>query len=140
MSKVTIHTDGGARGNPGPAAIGVVFDHDDWQRQYCRYIGEGTNNVAEYTAVVDAIALIPEIEEEIGESVAGLDFYLDSELVVRQLLGQYKVKEPTLQILHQEIISALRTLGRPYTFTHVRREQNKLADKLVNQALDVQAR
>jgi ribonuclease HI len=135
MSTLTIHTDGGARGNPGPSAIGVVFDHDDWQWQHERYIGETTNNVAEYTGVLDAIQHLPKIMEE-RRSVTKLDFYLDSELVVRQLCGQYKVKEPTLQKLHQSALEGLRSLAIPYSFNHVRREQNKLADALVNHALD----
>lgn len=135
MQKLTIHTDGGARGNPGPAAVGVVFDCEDWQQQHERYIGEATNNVAEYTGVLDAIEHIPKIMEERG-SFAQIEFFLDSELVVRQLCGQYRVKEPALQQLHQSALSGLRSLAIPFTFTHVRREQNKLADALVNHALD----
>jgi ribonuclease HI len=132
MSVLTIHTDGGARGNPGPAAIGVIFDCDDFHLEHGRYIGEATNNVAEYTGVVDALNKLPEIPCEVTE----LNFLLDSELVVKQILGQYRVKEPALQQLHAEVIRKLRATGLPYTFSHVRREFNKLADKMVNQTLD----
>jgi ribonuclease HI len=132
MSVLTVHTDGGARGNPGPAAVGVVFDCNDYHAEFQRYVGEGTNNMAEYTAVLDALNHLPEVPCEVTE----IKFFLDSELVQRQIIGQYRVKEPSLQVLHQDIVTKLRSLGVPYTFTHVRREFNKVADKLVNQALD----
>lgn len=132
MSVLTIHTDGGARGNPGPAAIGVAFTCGSFTAEHSRYIGETTNNVAEYTAVLDALVNLPELPEPVTE----LHFFLDSELVVRQILGQYRVKEVTLQSLHAEVLKQLRATGLPYRFTHVRREQNKQADALVNQALD----
>jgi ribonuclease HI len=99
-----------------------------------RCIGDATNNVAEYTGVLDAIAQIILLQE--NHTFSKLNFFLDSELVQRQLLGQYKVKESTLQQLHSQVTSQLRTLGIPFTFTHVRREQNKVADSLVNAALD----
>ncbi len=132
MSILSIHTDGGARGNPGPSAVGVVFDSGNFHFEHGRYIGEVTNNVAEYTGVLDALSNLSEVPAPVTE----LHFFLDSELVVRQILGQYRVKEATLQQLHTEVIKQLRATGLPYRFTHVRREQNKLADKLVNQTLD----
>jgi ribonuclease HI len=132
MSILTIHTDGGARGNPGPAAIGVVFDCGDEHFEHGRAIGDATNNVAEYTAVLDALDQLPQITTPVTE----LHFFLDSELVVRQILGQYRVKEATLQQLHAQVLQKVRATGLPYRFTHVRREQNTLADKLVNQTLD----
>jgi len=132
MSVLTIHTDGGARGNPGPSAVGVVFDLEDFHFEHGRAIGEATNNVAEYTAVLDALDNLSQAPAGVSE----LHFFLDSELVVRQILGQYRVKETTLQGLHAEIIKRLRATGLSYRFSHVRREQNKLADKLVNQTLD----
>lgn len=135
MSTLTIHTDGGARGNPGPAGIGVVFNLPDWKWHHKRYIGNATNNIAEYTAILDAIHHLPQVCEEHGP-VSKVEFFLDSELVVRQLLGQYKVKEPTLQSLCQTALKKLGVLTIPYTITHVRREYNKAADLLVNQALD----
>ena len=132
MSILKIHTDGGARGNPGPAAVGVVFDCDDFHLEHGRAIGDTTNNVAEYTGVLDALDQLSKVTVPVTE----LHFHLDSELVVRQILGQYRVKEPGLQILHGKVIMGLRSAGIPYHFTHVRREQNKLADKIVNQTLD----
>lgn len=132
MSTLTIHTDGGARGNPGPAAIGVVFDAEGFHEEIGHTIGDATNNVAEYSAVLEAINTL----SEVPGAYETWHFYLDSELVVRQLLGQYRVKDATLQGLHAEIIKKLRAAGVTYQFNHVRREQNKLADKLVNQALD----
>lgn len=132
MSVLTIHTDGGARGNPGPAAVGVIFDCADFHLEHGRYIGETTNNVAEYTGVVDALNKLAEIPVPVTE----LHFFLDSELVVKQILGQYRVKEPALQQLHAEVTRKLRATGLPFRFTHVRRELNKLADKMVNQTLD----
>lgn len=132
MSVLTIHTDGGARGNPGPAAIGVVFDCGDFHFEHGRAIGDATNNVAEYTAVIDALEHLSAVEVPVTE----LHFFLDSELVVRQILGQYRVKDATLQELHGTITKQLRATGLPYRFAHVRREQNKLADKIVNQTLD----
>lgn len=132
VSTLTIHTDGGARGNPGPAAVGVVFDCHDFHLEHGRSIGEATNNVAEYKAVLDAVGLLGEVPVPVTE----LQFFLDSELVVRQLLGQYRVKDANLQALHSEVTKQLRAVGLPYHFSHVRREQNKLADKLVNQTLN----
>jgi ribonuclease HI len=132
MSVLTIHTDGGSRGNPGPAAVGVVLDMNDFHYEHGRTIGDATNNVAEYTGVLDALSLLADLPESATE----LHFMLDSELVVKQILGQYRVKDVNLQGLHSQIIAQLRATGLPHKFTHVRREYNKLADKLVNAALD----
>ncbi|CAN5176274.1 ribonuclease HI family protein [soil metagenome] len=134
MQELSIHTDGGARGNPGPSAVGVHLQSEGINVQHGRCIGEATNNVAEYTGVLDAIAQIILLQE--NHTFSKLNFFLDSELVQRQLLGQYKVKDATLQQLHSQVTSQLRTMGIPFTFTHVRREQNKVADSLVNAALD----
>jgi ribonuclease HI len=135
MAKIlVINTDGGARGNPGPAGIGVVirdaasgdlvFDHGG-------YIGEATNNVAEYRALLKAL----ETARDLGADE--LQINMDSELVVRQMLGQYKIKQPELQKLAAEVIKVLKSFSK-FSFTHVRRELNKEADALVNQALDAQ--
>lgn len=135
MSLLTVHTDGGARGNPGPSAIGIVFTCGEWTQEHGEYSGEGTNNVAEYTAVVRALEEIPEILAA-NTDITTIAFYLDSELVVRQITGVYRVKEATLQELYRQVTAKLRTLSIPVTFNHVRREQNKRADALVNFALD----
>lgn len=129
--KLIIYTDGGARGNPGPAAIGAVIYDEQRQvvAEISEYIGETTNNQAEYRAVIAAIAKA----KELGASE--LDFFLDSLLVVEQLNGNYKVKNKDLAPLFVQIYNA--GLGfRKVRYAHVRREQNKEADKLVNQALD----
>ena len=138
MNQLSIYTDGGARGNPGPAAVGVVFEMADWRETYELCIGEATNNTAEYRAVLEAIAQISSIIARKG-SISSLDFYLDSQLVVRQILGEYKVKEPSLQEYCREVLQKLKALALPYTFTHIPRAQNALADSLVNHALDHQA-
>lgn len=136
--KIILYTDGGARGNPGPAAIGIVLSADDGQGNQLlvgeikRYIGEQTNNFAEYTA------LITGLEEAYKLGYTNATCYLDSELVVKQMNGQYKVREATLQQLHAK---AKKTgmLFTSVSYNHVRREKNAGADALVNQALDEQA-
>lgn len=135
---LSVHTDGGSRGNPGPAALGVHLSGPLGVREHCRYLGVATNNVAEYTAVIDALDIVQEYLEEAKGEVKGVQFFLDSELVVRQLNGIYRVKDVTLQDLWIRVQSRARQLGVPCTFHHVRRENNKDADRLVNQALDAE--
>lgn len=132
MKKIEIFTDGGARGNPGPAAIGVVADFKDARRiTISKTIGKATNNVAEYTAVIEAIRLIKSRDINLD-----IDFFLDSELVVKQLNGEYKVKDENLKKLYYEVREFVISYPKIITFTHVRREINKEADELVNKALD----
>lgn len=130
QSELIINTDGGSRGNPGPSAIGVVIStpSDKHIESFGRYIGETTNNQAEYTAVVDALKAAEKYQPQ------KIQFYLDSELVVKQLKGQYRVKNIDLQPLHAEIMK--RCQGMEVIFTHVLRAQNALADIEVNKALD----
>ncbi len=132
----TINTDGGSRGNPGPAAIGIVI-RDATKvilHEVKQYIGIKTNNFAEYTAVKEALSFLQNsLKEKTCEAKA--EFILDSELVVRQLTGAYKVKDPTLLGLYQEI-KKMQSSFKSVEFTHVRREFNKEADVLVNKALD----
>ena len=131
--KLVIYTDGGARGNPGPAAIGVAVysltDTHEPLKKLGKFLGHTTNNEAEYHAVLAGL----DLAKELGGR--DLVFYLDSELVVRQLSGQYKIKEPRLQSLAQDVIRAQNQFER-VEFHHVSREKNKLADELVNEALD----
>ena len=130
-SKLLIYTDGGARGNPGPAAIGYVVG----SKRYGERIGHTTNNVAEYRAV---IAALQKAKQLLGKSKARqteLDVRMDSELVCKQMNGQYKILEPELQKLFVELWN-LKPDFKSVLFTHVRREQNKDADAMVNQALD----
>lgn len=129
MSSAIIHTDGGARGNPGPAGIGAVILIGDTEHLLKRYIGETTNNQAEYQALIMAL------EEAKALGVTDADCRLDSELVVKQLNGQYKVKDADLQAQFVKVWN-LKQQFKTISFSHVRREQNKLADRLVNQVLD----
>jgi ribonuclease HI len=131
MSRLVIHTDGGARGNPGPAGIGVLIEDGDGNTvlEHSRYLGEATNNQAEYTALIDAL----EHAKERGADE--VDCFLDSELVVKQLNGEYKVKDPELAKLYLKVHN-LRCAFRKAVFTHIRREQNKRADRLANDAMD----
>lgn len=131
ITKLKIFTDGGARGNPGPAGIGaVLFDENDMVvAEISRYIGETTNNQAEYQAAVAAM----EKAKELG--ALELDFFLDSQLVVEQLNGRYKVKNAGLAPLFIKLHNA-RLSFKKVSFTYIPREQNKHADKLVNLAID----
>ena len=136
MSKIIVHSDGGARGNPGPAAVGVVIAKEDGEvlEELSETIGESTNNIAEYTAVLRGLhALIALFGEKTTE--LEIDWRLDSELVVKQLAGEYKVKNPGLRSLFEEIRD-LRARFPKLSLRHVRREENKEADRLVNEALD----
>ncbi len=130
-NKLTIYTDGGARGNPGPAGIGAVL-YDEKKNiiaEISEYIGEATNNQAEYKAVAAAIAKAKEL------GAKELDFYLDSELVVKQLNREYKVKNKGLAPLFVQIYNAVLSFKK-VSFSHVRREMNKEADRLANLAMD----
>ena len=131
MSRLTVNVDGGARGNPGPAAIGVVVRDDEGEKVVERgeRIGNATNNVAEYRALLAGIALAAE------HGATELDLIGDSELVVRQVEGRYKVKDATLRELHAEAKRALAGFDA-WTIRHVRRAENADADRLVNAALD----
>ncbi len=131
MSRLTVNVDGGARGNPGPAAIGVVVRGGDGEvvEEVGEKIGEATNNVAEYRALLRGI--------ELAAAHGGTDLELigDSELVVRQVEGRYKVKNAGIKPLHQEVKRALQSFDS-WSVRHVRRAENSDADRLVNEALD----
>ena len=130
MSRLTVNVDGGARGNPGPAAIGVVVrDGDRVLQEAGETIGEATNNVAEYKALLRGIELAR------SHGATELELLGDSELVVRQVEGRYKVKNAGMKPLYQEVMKALREVDS-WSIRHVRREQNADADRLVNEALD----
>jgi len=132
--KVVVNVDGGARGNPGPAAIGVVVSDPDGTviDEVAERIGVATNNVAEYRAVIKGI----ERAQALGASE--LELIGDSELVARQLTGAYKVKHPSMKPLHAQALAAL---GRfdSWRIRTVPRAQNARADELVNAALDTAA-
>ena len=129
--KARLWTDGGARGNPGPAAYAFVLEAEDGTVLDARgvAIGVATNNVAEYSALVAGL------DEAGGQGVDELEVLSDSELMVKQMRGEYRVKNRDLQALFLDASRLAREVGR-VTFTHVRREHNELADRLVNEALD----
>ena len=131
-NKLIIYTDGGARGNPGPAAIGVVINSEGFRD----YIGETTNNVAEYRAVVEALRYVRS-SVQAQAKVELITFFLDSNLVVQQLNGRFKVKEPKLRELLAQIRILEQEVGSVIHYHLVPREQNTRADFLVNQALDL---
>jgi len=138
MSKIYVNTDGGARGNPGPAAIGVVFydQSENLLHTFGKCIGSTTNNVAEYQAVIEALKIIQKSRWFKDCKQPEIYCRLDSQLVVEQICGRYKVKNDVLRGLYQEILSLIGSLSATVHFCHIPREENKIADKLVNEALD----
>ncbi len=130
-NKITIYTDGGARGNPGPAAIGAVVG----SKKYREYIGETTNNVAEYKAVIMALKKVNQLFGKDKTKDLTLEINVDSELIYKQVAGEYKVKDVDLQPLFIEIWN-LKQDFKEVNFNLVPREKNKEADRLVNEELD----
>jgi probable phosphoglycerate mutase len=133
--KARLFTDGGSRGNPGPAAYGFVLEAPDGTVLDARgeAIGVATNNVAEYRA------LLAGLERALELGVTELEVVSDSELLVKQMRGEYKVKNAALRELSDEAARLARSIGR-VAYTAVRREHNELADSLVNEALDAAGR
>lgn len=131
MGRLTVNVDGGARGNPGPAAVGVVVRDRGGEvlAERGERIGEATNNIAEYRALLRGL--------ELAKQLGGTELELigDSELIVRQVEGRYKVKNAGMKELHGQVRRALRDFDS-WSIRHVRREQNADADRLVNEALD----
>ena len=129
--KTRLFTDGGARGNPGPAAYAYVLEAEDGTvlAAHGEAIGIATNNVAEYRALVEGLRKAAELVVDEVEVVS------DSELVVKQMRGEYRVKNEALRALSVEAARLARRLGK-VSYTAVRREHNELADRLVNEALD----
>lgn len=131
MNKLIIYTDGGARGNPGPAGIGAVLydEHKKVVAEISKFLGVATNNQAEYQALIAAF------KKAAALGAAELDCYLDSELVVKQLRHEYKVKNKDLAPLFLTIYN-LSLSFKKITYTHIPREQNQEADRLANEAMD----
>jgi len=129
--RARLFTDGGARGNPGPAAYGYVLEADDGSvlAAHGEAIGSATNNIAEYSGLV--AGLRKAIELGVGE----LELVSDSELMVKQMRGEYRVKNAGLRPLYDEAAALARRLGS-VEYRHVKRAHNELADRLVNEALD----
>lgn len=137
MRKIIIYTDGGSRGNPGPAAIGIVMSNQKGQvlKKYSEYLGQATNNEAEYQAVIFALKKIKAL---FGKKIAKnqeIEIRSDSELLISQLNGQYKILEPKIQKLFLEIWN-LKVDFKKIKFRLISRERNKEADRLVNEALN----
>ena len=137
MKKIIIYTDGGSRGNPGPSAIGVVFCNEKGEviKKYSEQIDDGTNNEAEYQAVIFALKKFKAI---FGNKLAGqseIELRADSELLVKQLNGEYKILEPKIQSLFLAVWN-LKLDFKKVKFKLIPREKNKEADRLVNEALD----
>lgn len=141
MSKLITFTDGGSRGNPGPSAIGVVIKNDknEIALKASKYIGETTNNVAEYEALILALQKAKGIFKTQKIKKGDLECYLDSELVVRHLNHEYKIKDEGLQLLFIKVWNLMLEYNS-VKFIHIPREKNKLADELVNRELDGQVK
>ncbi len=129
--RVTVYSDGAARGNPGPAGAGVRIEDARGRRvsEAARYLGEATNNVAEYRALILGL----ELARELGASE--VELRADSELIIRQMTGEYRVRNVRLQELHRQA-QALEQAFRSVGYVHIRREQNRAADRLANLAID----
>jgi len=139
MKKIIIYTDGGSRGNPGPAAIGVIFCNQKKQviKKYSQYLGKATNNIAEYQG---AIFSLKKFKTLFGKKLAKsteIELRSDSELLIKQLNGEYKVLDPEIQTLFLKIWN-LRLDFKKVKFKLIPRKKNKEADSLVNEVLDSQ--
>lgn len=138
MKKIIIYTDGGSRGNPGKAAIGVVFCNEKGEsfKEYAEYLGDQiTNNEAEYQAVIFALKKFKALLGKTIAETSDVEVKSDSELMVKQLKGEYKILEPRIQQLFLEVWN-LKIDFKKIHFSLIPREKNKQADKLVNEALD----
>ncbi|MBI5045993.1 MAG: ribonuclease HI family protein [Candidatus Niyogibacteria bacterium] len=136
-NKINIYTDGGARGNPGPAALGAVFCDAEGRllKEYGEYLGVKTNNEAEYEAIIFALKKAKQLLGKKNAKDTEIILHTDSELVERQLNGKYKIEDEKLQPLFMKIWNLRVELGA-VSFRHVARDKNKDADRMVNEALD----
>ena len=139
MKKIIIYTDGGSRGNPGPAAVGFVFCNEKKQeiKKYSQYLGEATNNEAEYRAVIFALKKFKALFGKKLAKSTDIEVKADSELLIKQLQGEYKILDEKIQPLFIKIWN-LRIDFKNLKFKLISREKNKEADRLVNEALDNQ--
>lgn len=132
--KILINTDGGAIGNPGPAGIGVIIRGGGREKEYSEKIGNATNNEAEYRALIFALKKAKQLFGKNKAKSLEVECYLDSELVVKQLNGEYKIKEKDLQPLFIEVWN-LKIDFKNVKFIHISREENRRADELVKKAI-----
>jgi ribonuclease HI len=131
-NKLYIYTDGGSRGNPGPSGIGVIIQDSKRKKikEISKYIGEATNNIAEYNALLHGL------EEADALKASDIVVYMDSELLVRQLSGEYRVKDEAMRPLFEKALAILKRFDS-FEIKHVAREKNREADKLVNKAINL---
>ena len=129
--RLVVYADGGSRGNPGPAGAGAYLENEDGEpvARIYKYLGETTNNVAEYSALIFGL------KEALRQKAEEVTVRMDSQLVVKQISGEYRVKEPTLQKLHAQVLALLGGFKR-YHAEHIPRAENAEADKLANIAMD----
>ena len=131
-------SDGASRGNPGESGIGIVVtdENDNILKKWNEFIGIATNNQAEYKAILKSLEIIQDIINGSKSEIDFIEFYADSELIVKQLRNEYKIKNTELKLLHAEFLRKIRAIGIKYSINHIDRELNKTADKLANQAID----
>ena len=141
MKKITIYIDGGSRGNPGPAGIGAVFYNEKKQiiKKYCEYLGETTNNEAEYQAFILALKKFKKLFGKKTAKVSKIEVKSDSQLLVKQLKGEYKVLNENIQPLFLQAWN-LQLDFKKIKIKYISRDKNKEADALANQALDEHAK
>lgn len=134
--KLAIYTDGASRGNPGLSAYGFYIKDEKGRilHEEGKYIGVATNNFAEYSAVLASLKYL--LKRNFGQFLLTIDFYVDSQLVARQLSGEYKIKSPNLKHLILQIRNLIARMNKVH-FHYIPRAQNKRADRLANQALDI---
>ena len=132
-----VYTDGASRGNPGLAGAGIIILDEKGIviSEVKKFLGVKTNNAAEYSALILSVEAIRNIASNIKENNE-VCFYSDSQLMVNQITGRYKVKDPGLSKLYEEFISKVKSMKLKYTAVHIPRNENKLADKLANRAID----
>lgn len=132
--QINVYTDGGSRGNPGPSGYGLVIynDHQKILFKESKYLGVKTNNEAEYAGLIGALNWINDHKNSISQ----INFFADSQLLVRQVQGLYKVKAEHLKPLFNTVKNFLTQINLPYSFKDIRRESNELADELANEAMD----
>lgn len=139
MTDYIIYTDGGSRGNPGPAAIGVVISNEKGGafKEYGEYIGKTTNNDAEYQAIISALKKLKSLIGKTKAKQATVKVFMDSELIVKQITGVYKVENENIQKLFLKLWN-LKIDFKSVEFEAIKREKNKEADRMVNEALDAE--
>jgi ribonuclease HI len=137
VSAIKVFTDGASKGNPGKAGIGIViYDENNFIiKSYKEFLGETTNNQAEYKALIKSLDVIKKLNEEGEYKFDIVEFYSDSELMVNQINLDYYVKEPELAVLNNKFHVKIKKLGYPFSIKHIERNLNKAADRLANLAI-----